>query len=268
MRLLLVVLLFLVAPAAQALDLQGHMTQGGLVLGRTEPGATVTLGGRELRVSKTGEFVFGFGRDAAPKAVLVVHLPDGKVTERDLTVSRRTYKVQRIDGLPSKMVTPPPEVLARIRAENAMIYKVRQRDTDIVDFDGNWIRPAVGPVTGVYGSQRILNGKPRQPHYGIDFAGPRGSPVIAPAPGIVVLAQKDLYYTGGTVILDHGYGLTSAFLHMSRVDVKVGDRLAQGQQIGAIGSSGRATGPHLDWRINWFNERIDPALLLPEGEAR
>jgi murein DD-endopeptidase MepM/ murein hydrolase activator NlpD len=263
-RLLLTALLLLIAATAQGLELKGSLTQGGLVLGRTEPGATVELDGRALRVSSDGTFVFGFGREAPPRAVLSVRQPDGTTTERLLDITPRDYDIQRIDGLPPKMVTPPSDVLARIKRENALIAETRRRDTDEVFFAGGWIRPAVGPVTGIYGSQRILNGEPRQPHYGIDYAGPAGSPVVAPAGGIVSLAQDDLYYTGGTVIIDHGHGLSSAFLHMSKVDVKPGDRVAQGQRIGAIGMSGRATGPHLDWRINWFEERIDPGLLVPE----
>ncbi|MEX2616945.1 MAG: M23 family metallopeptidase [Alphaproteobacteria bacterium] len=267
MKLLGILLLMLVAPVADALELHGRMTQGGLIRGRTEPRAVAMLDGRTLRVSPNGDFIFGFNRDAPPKAILSVRLPDGTVTEKVLDVTPREYAIQRIDGLPAKMVTPPPEVLARIRAENEAIAAVRKSDRDATHFLGDWIRPADGPVTGVYGSQRILNGEPRQPHYGIDYAGPVGAPVVAPAPGVVVLARDDMYYTGGTLILDHGHGLTSAFLHLSRVEVKPGETVARGQRIGAIGATGRATGPHLDWRINWFDRRIDPALLLSPQPA-
>lgn len=263
MKVLAFLTMLLTVSAVHAAELQGRMTQGGLIRGKTEPGAEVTLDGRALRVSKDGDFVFGFGRDAPPKAILVVRPPDGAATEQVLEVAPREYRIQRIDGLPQKMVVPPPAVLARIKADNALVAETRKRDTDIVFFQGEWIRPASGPVTGVYGSQRILNGQPRQPHFGIDFAGPSGSPVIAPAPGVVALVHNDMYYTGGTIILDHGHGLSSAFLHMSQVEVKTGDTVARGQRIGAIGATGRATGPHLDWRINWFGERIDPAFLLP-----
>lgn len=262
MKLFVFLALMLIAPIANALELQGQMTQGGLIRGRTEPQALVMLDGRNLRVSRSGDFIFGFNRDAPPQATLTVRLPDGTVAEKTLDVAPREYAIQRIDGLPSKMVTPPPDVMARIRAENAQIAAVRERDLDAALFLGDWIRPADGPVTGVYGSQRTLNGEARQPHYGIDYAGPVGTPVVAPAPGVVVLAEADLYYTGGTLILDHGHGLTSAFLHMSKVEAKLGETVARGQRIGAIGATGRATGPHLDWRINWFDRRIDPALLL------
>jgi len=254
----------LVMPAvATAVELQGRLTQGGLIRGKTQAGARVSLDGRDLRVSLDGDFIFGFGRDAPAKAVLRIRLADGTVRERALAIVPRTYRIQRIDGLPPRMVTPPPAVLARIRRENAAIAKVRARDLDETYFLGDWLRPAVGVVSGVYGSQRILNGKKKRPHYGIDFAGPVGTPVVAPTDGVVVLAETGLYYTGGTVILDHGHGLTSAFLHMSKVAVRPGEFVTRGQQIGAIGATGRVTGPHLDWRINWFDRRLDPAFLIP-----
>lgn len=268
MRALFACLAWLLAVPAHGLELQGEFTQGGLIFGKVEAGSRVALDGRALRVSPTGTFVFGFGRDAPPSAVLKVAYVDGRTEERALSVRLRKYRIQRIDGLPPRMVTPPPEVLARIKRENAEIARVRARDSATVHFRGTWVRPAPGRVTGVYGSQRILNGKPRQPHYGIDYAAPVGTPVIAPAGGRVVLAEKDLYYTGGTVIVDHGHGLTSAFLHLSALSVTVGDEVARGQRIGAVGATGRATGPHLDWRINWFDRRIDPALLLAVERVR
>jgi murein DD-endopeptidase MepM/ murein hydrolase activator NlpD len=170
--------------------------------------------------------------------------------------------VQRIDGLPPRQVTPPQEVLDRIRVENIEIGKARANDTPQAWFAGGFVWPAIGPISGVYGSQRILNGKPRQPHYGVDVAMPTGTPVRAPAPGRVTLAENDLYFTGGTVILDHGHGVTSAFLHMSKVHVQVGDVLGQGDLLGEIGATGRVTGAHLDWRVNWFKVRIDPELVV------
>jgi len=248
---------------AGGVELQGRFTQGGLIRGKTKPGAQVTLDGRDLRVSPTGDFVFGFGRDAPAKAVLRIRLADGTVREKILAVARRIYTIQRIDGLPPHFVTPPAAVLARIKREGAAIARVRARDLNQTYYLGDWLRPAEGPVSGVFGSQRILNGKKRRPHYGLDFAGPAGSPVIAPADGVVVLAESDLYYTGVTVIIDHGHGLTTAYLHMSKRMVKVGDFVERGQRIGLIGATGRVTGPHLDWRINWFNQRLDPAYTIP-----
>lgn len=253
------------AEAAGKLDLSGDFTQGGLVKGQTAPGAEVSLNGRSLRVDRWGRFVFGFGRDDAAEAVLTVRYPDGSVEERPLQIAQRQYNIQRIDGLPQTMVTPKPEVLERIRRENAAIAEARRRDTDAAWFWDGFVRPATGPLTGVYGSQRILNGEPRQPHFGLDFGGPKGSLVVAPAPGIVVLAEEDLYYTGKTVLIDHGHGVNSVLMHLDRLDVEAGQRVEAGDAIGTIGASGRATGPHLDWRVNWFEVRLDPAFLIGES---
>ena len=246
-----------------AVELRGKLTQGGLIFGKAAPGTKVSLDGRVVRVSPDGDFVFGFGRDAPASAVLKIERPGQAAEERSLAIATREYRIQRIDGLPRRMVTPPKSVLDRIKRENGEIAKLRAEDSPKVHFLGTWLRPSPGRVTGVYGSQRILNGKPRRPHFGIDFAAPTGTPVVAPAGGTIVLAHKDMYYTGGTIIIDHGHGLTSAFLHLSALSVKVGQNVDRGQKIGAIGATGRATGPHLDWRINWFDQRIDPAYLLP-----
>lgn len=240
----------------------GRFTQGGLVFGTTEPGAEVFLGDREVRVSPDGRFLFGFGRDAAAEATLRVRFPDGSSEKRTLRIEKRTYNIQRIDGLARKMVSPPESELPRIGAENARIAKVRRLDRPEALFESGFQWPARGRISGVYGSQRILNGEPRRPHYGVDVAAPVGTPITAPADGIVVLAETGMYYTGGTVILDHGHGLTSAFLHMKDVRVAPGVRVRQGAVIGTLGATGRVTGPHLDWRMNWFNQRLDPALVV------
>jgi murein DD-endopeptidase MepM/ murein hydrolase activator NlpD len=248
---------------AENVRLQGNFTQGGLVVGTAPPGSRVVLDGRAVRLSPDGRFVFGFGRDAAPDAELRIVAPDGAEEVRRLAIARRDYDIQRIDGLPPKMVTPPEDVLQRIREEGARVRAARAFDSAEIFFTQTFIWPAEGPISGVYGSQRILNGEPRQPHFGVDVAAPTGTPVFAPAGGEIRLAESDLYYSGGTVILDHGHGLSSSFLHMSRVDVAVGQRVVQGERIGAIGATGRVTGAHLDWRINWFEQRLDPALLVP-----
>lgn len=256
-------LLFLVSPAYAETSLRGDFTQGGLVFGKTEPGSIVELDGRKLRVSSNGNFIFGFTRDFGPEATLKVTDANGNIDLRTLKIDKRNYKVQRINGLPKKMVSPPASTLKRIRREISEIKAARAFDTEATHFLDGFIWPARGKITGVYGSQRILNHKPRRPHFGIDIAAPKGTPVVAPAAGIVRLAVTDHYYTGGTIILDHGHGLSSAFLHMDKVTVKVGDELAKGAPLGTIGSTGRSTGPHLDWRINWFEQRLDPALLVP-----
>lgn len=246
------------------LSWQGDFSQGGLVTGMARPGVALKLNGREVPVAPDGRFVFGFGRDEAATATFTIQHRGGPSEAIQLAIAPRTYDIQRIDGLPPAQVTPPPAVLERIKRENAMIAAVRQRNTARQDFLQGWIWPAQGPVSGVYGSQRILNGEPRTPHYGIDIAAPAGSPVIAPAGGEVVLAEKDIYFTGGTILIDHGMGINSAFSHLQSLNVKVGQQVKQGEQIGTVGSTGRSTGPHLDWRVNWFDVRLDPQRLLPK----
>ncbi|MDX1626266.1 MAG: M23 family metallopeptidase, partial [Wenzhouxiangellaceae bacterium] len=217
-----------------------------------------------LQHSSDGHFLIGFGRDDTAVRVLEVRTPGGDLVRRELEPAPREFDVQRIDGLPPSQVTPDPEALERIRAEARRVAAARERRDDRADFAGGFVAPLEGPVTGVYGSQRILNGEPRNPHWGIDFAAPTGTPVRAPAAGIVTLAEPDLYFSGGTLLLDHGLGLSSAFLHLERLLVEPGQRVEQGEVIAEVGATGRATGPHLDWRMNLGPVRIDPGLLLAE----
>ena len=263
-RAAILVLVALGWPAQAAeLSLSGPMMQGGLVVGRTAPGTSVRLGERRVRVAKDGGFLIGFGRDAPPHATLALTGPDGVTDRRRLTVTKRDYDIQRIDGLPPKKVTPPAAALKRIRAESALVAKARRRDTTPPGFRVGFVWPARGRLSGVYGSQRVLNGKPRRPHFGVDVAAPVGTPVVAAAAGAVSLAQADLYFSGGTVLIDHGFGLSTAYLHMDTVTVKTGQQVRQGQKIGTIGATGRVTGAHLDWRLNLFDTRLDPQLLVP-----
>ena len=242
--------------------LSGDFTQGGLVFGRTGPDTRIEFDGRAVRVNRSGDFIFGFGRDFPARANLYWTPANGERQALDLSIKARTYKTQRIDGLPPKMVTPPPFVVERIQRENQSIAAVRQLDSPEPWYVSGFVLPAVGVVSGVYGSQRILNGKPRRPHYGLDIANQTGTPIVASTDGHVALAEDDLYYTGGTVMLDHGHGLTSVYSHLQSVSVTVGQFVRQGERIGTLGGTGRATGPHLDWRLNWFNQRLDPGLLL------
>lgn len=242
--------------------LKGDFVQGGLVVGTVLTGSVVKLDGKLVNVTRDGRFLFGFGRDARPKSTLEIVYPDGRRVLRDLEVRQRKYRIQRIDGLPPKMVTPPPELLARIEDEGAAIRAARAKYTEQADFSPHFVWPVVGRVSGVYGSQRVLNGEARQPHLGVDVAAPVGTPVKAAAAGTVTLARDDLYYTGGTVVIDHGLGLSTAYSHLSAVSVKVGQKLKQAEVIGTLGATGRVTGAHLDWRVNWFQERLDPALLV------
>ena len=252
------------AAADDAIELDGNLMQGGLVVGHAPPGSTVTLDGTAVRVGSDGVFILGFGREAAATAELLVVRADGAQDHRTLAIEQREYEIQRIDGLPEQMVTPEdPALLQRIADERALIQAAWAHDTPAIDFLGGFIWPVEAPISGVYGSQRILNGEPRQPHYGVDMAAPVGTPVMAPAGGIVRLAEPDLYFTGGTVIVDHGHGLSSTLMHMASVTVIVGQRVKQGDIVGTVGATGRATGPHLDWRMNWHDARIDPQLLVP-----
>ena len=262
---LLTGLLSAVAGAAERpYTLSGELVQGGLVYGKAPPGSEVSQDGQALRVSDQGDFLLGFTRDAPATSALRVELPDGRVEQRSLQVAAREYRVQRIDGLPKSKVTPrSPEDLARIRRDAVVVGKARKRDDDRQDFLGGFVWPVTGPISGVYGSQRVLNGEPRRPHFGVDVAAPVGTPVRAPAAGIVTLAEPDLFFSGGTLIIDHGHKLTSSFLHLHKLHVKVGDRVEQGDLIAEVGATGRVTGAHLDWRMNLRDRRIDPELLVP-----
>lgn len=246
----------------EPLKLNGPVVQGGMLIGHTEPAAQVSLDGERLPVDDQGYFVVGFGRDAIKAHLLSVRVPGQPPVERVLQPAPRAYDIERVDGLPPSTVTPPASVLERISREAAQVARARLARDPRSDWRSKFAMPAEGRISGVYGSQRVLNGEPRRPHYGLDIAAPEGTPVGSPASGIVTLAEKDLYYSGGTVIIDHGHGVSSTFLHLSAVDVEVGQRLDQGGHVGAIGATGRATGPHLDWRMNWRDQRIDPMLLI------
>jgi len=257
------VALMLLPPMATPFELDGQPVQGALLIGHAEPGSTVTLDGEDLMVSPTGEFLIGIGRDDTGTLELQVSEPSHGVARRELAVVPRQWNIERVDGLPPKTVTPDPESLERIRQEAELVAGARARRDDRADFAMGFTWPATGRLSGFYGSQRILNGEPRRPHYGVDVAAPSGTPVFAPAPGIVTLTHPDMYYSGGTIVLDHGLGLSSSFLHLSEVLVGAGARVAQGDLIGRIGATGRASGPHLDWRMNWLDKRVDPQLLVP-----
>jgi murein DD-endopeptidase MepM/ murein hydrolase activator NlpD len=249
--------------AGFASDIPTTINQGSLVIGKVLPGQQVAVAGKTLKLTPDNRFVFGVGRDAAPSLVLTVTQSDGKINTHNVNVTQREYDIQRIDGLPAKMVSPPESVLKRIKNDNYQVAIARKTDSQEQGFLENFIWPAEGRISGIYGSQRILNDVPKRPHYGIDVAAPVGTPVIAPAAGVVTLAVPDMYYSGGTLLIDHGYGVSSTFIHLDKIHVKVGQQVTQGQRIADIGATGRVTGAHLDWRINWFTERLDPEFLVP-----
>ena len=254
-----------VACAEPCTTLAGNAIQGGMLRGHTLPSATVTFADITVPVLPDGAFLLGLGRDMPRSNELTITTDETCLQQ--VAVAAREYRLQEITGVPQQTVTPSEEHLERIRTERAKVRTAKAQRLALDDGfravrDG-FAWPVTGRISGVYGSQRIYNGTPGTPHYGVDVARPTGTPVTAPAAGRVTLAEPDLFYSGGTVILDHGYGLSSSFLHLSEVLVSVGDQLAPGDLIGAIGATGRATGPHLDWRMSWFNQRIDPQLLVP-----
>ena len=256
--------LWLLPMLALALELSGEMVQGGLIRGQAEPGSRVFLDGEKLRVTESGRFLIGFDRDAGPEATLRVERPDGEIMERELSISQRDYHIQRIDGLPERKVSPSAEDLERIKRESELIKTAREwaQQTDTLYIGDDFVWPLSGRISGVYGSQRILNGKPRRPHYGLDIAADRGTPIRAPAAGVIAFTHPGMYFNGATVVIDHGHGLTSTYIHLSRIAVEEGEWVDQGQMIGRVGASGRATGPHLHWGMEWFDRHIDPRLLL------
>ncbi|GAA4089944.1 M23 family metallopeptidase [Zhongshania borealis] len=243
-------------------ELHGELKQGGLLWGSLPVGSTAKLDGKALQTADNGVFVFGFDRDAAPAAILEICSANGSCETRDLHIAQRQYDIQRVNGVPQKTVTPPASVLERIRKETALVSKARQQQFSRQDFTQTFKWPVLGPITGVFGSQRVYNGSPGRPHYGLDIAAPTGSTVTAPIDGVVTLAHPDMFYSGGTLIIDHGMGVSSTFIHLSRVLVAEGQEIKQGQVIAEVGATGRATGPHLDWRINWAGLRLDPALVI------
>jgi murein DD-endopeptidase MepM/ murein hydrolase activator NlpD len=249
--------------SAQAeIQLSGEIKQGGLVIGKTEANNLVTLNKKVLTVSKQGDYVFAFSRDDKTQYTLTVTSPTGKIETQTFTPTTRDYKISRVEGISKKIMNPNKKANVRAGEDRAAIVKVRKIASDLTDFSQGFIAPRSSRITGVYGSQRFYNGVPKNPHFGVDYAGQIGAPVKAPASGTVLLWVPDMFYSGGTLVIDHGHGITSNFLHLSASMVKVGDKVKQGQVIAKVGNSGRVTGPHLDWRMNWHKVRFDPQLAM------
>jgi murein DD-endopeptidase MepM/ murein hydrolase activator NlpD len=248
--------------AASRITLAGALKQGGLVLGKCEPGANVTFEGKPIRVSADGGFAFGFPYNQKTPSSMVAHFADGSEERRSITPQRRDYEIQRLTGLPEAQVSPPPDILERIKRESTRFREARARDTDANWYADGFDWPAMGIISSLYGSQRILNGEPRAPHLAVDIAAPTGTPIHAPADGIVSLID-DQYLNGLFTILDHGHGVSTNYVHQSKQLVKLGDRVTRGQMIGEIGQTGRATGPNLHWGMTWFQIGLDPSLSTP-----
>lgn len=254
--------LLLISHFAAALDIQGEWQQGAVLRGKAEPGVGVEFMGRSLRIAQNGQFVIGLGRDFPTEAIVTTITADGMRRAHKFAVKQRQYAIQKITGVPQRTVTPDPEQVERSRREAALATNARKLDFPLTHFADKFQWPLVGRISGVYGSQRFYNGEPNSPHYGVDVAAPTGTEVVSPAAGVVTLVHPDMFFSGGTLIIDHGHGLSSTFIHLSKILVNEGDDIQQGQAIAQVGATGRATGPHLDWRMNWFDQRVDPALLV------
>ena len=262
MRILISLFFLLVTTSSFAVTFEGKFIQGSFILGKTEPGSEVIIDKRKIKVTSEGFFVFGIGRDRKYDVVITLN-KDGNKQKIVKKVQKRKYNIQRIDGLEEKKVTPPEEVYERIKRENKWIGEARNIESNLTFFKEIFLLPVENAViTGVYGSQRILNGKPKWPHYGLDFAVEKGTKIKAMLDGTVTLSEPDLFYTGGTLIFDHGHGISTLYMHMEKIFVKKGQKVKQGEIIGTVGATGRATGAHLDVRLNWFQTRLDPATVL------
>ena len=244
-----------------AIEFTGKFLQGHFIIGKTDPTAKIIIDKKQVKVSDDGFFVFGLDRDRKFD-LTITKIIDGKKDKIIKKVLKRKYNIQRIDGLEESKVTPPESVYKRIKEENNKIGEARAINSDLPFFKNQFIMPVEGIISGVYGSQRILNGKPKWPHYGIDIAAKQGTMIKSSGSGIVTMAEDDLYYTGGTIIMDHGHGISTIYSHLENVMVSVGDKINQGDIIGTVGSTGRSTGPHLDFRVNWFQTRLDPMSVI------
>lgn len=253
-------------PQEERVVFPASVPQGALVFGKVPPGSQVRYRERLLRATGYGTVALGVGRDETGPLKVDVTLPSGRMEPVSIAVTPRDWPVEHVNGVPPKTVNPPPEIAARIQREQALVTAARERDDERTDFALPFQWPVQGRISGRFGNARVYNGQPGAGHSGMDIAAPDGTPVRAPAGGVVTFASPDLYLTGGTVLLDHGHGVSSNFLHLSRIDVRVGDRIEPGQVIGAVGATGRATGPHLHWGMNWFDTRIDPLLVLERGK--
>ena len=258
---LFLIITFLITTQLNAVEFKGKFIQGHYIVGVTDPSSKIIIDKKNVKVSEDGYFVFGIDRDRKFD-LTITKINNGKKEKIIKKVLKRKYNIQRIDGLEESKVTPPESVYKRIKKENNKIGEARAINSDLPFFKNQFIMPVEGIISGVYGSQRILNGKPRWPHYGIDIAAKKGTMIKSSGSGVVSMAEDDLYYTGGTIIMDHGHGISTIYSHLETVLVSVGDKINKGDLIGTVGSTGRSTGPHLDFRVNWFQTRLDPMSIL------
>ena len=258
------------APAPASVDRRivfpASVQQGALVIGKVPAGSRVFYDGHNLKVTSYGTVAFGVERTETGPVSVEVTRPDGSRETASVAVTARDWPIERVNGVPGKTVNPPPAIAKRIAREQAAVTAARTRDDARTGFAQDFIWPVRGRISGRFGNQRVYNGTPGSAHSGMDIAAASGTPVKAPADGVVTFAD-DLYLTGGTILLDHGHGVSSNFLHLSRMDVAVGDSVKQGEIMGRVGATGRATGPHLHWGMNWLTVRIDPLLMIEASDA-
>jgi len=261
-QVLFVIIFCLKLTSLQALELRGDFIQGNLIVGKTDSRSKIFIDKKKIKISSQGFFVFGLSKNRKNDVSIKV-IKNGISEIIVKKVYKKKYRVQKIDGLPSKQVTPPKEVYERIKNDNKLISEARALNSDLIFFNDEFKIPIKNTIiTGVYGSQRILNGIPKSPHYGLDFAAKEGTEIKAMLDGKVTLSEKNLYYTGGTIIFDHGHGVSTLYMHLKDLYVKKGQNIKQGDVIGTVGKTGRSTGPHLDIRLNWFDIKLDPASVL------
>ncbi|MCQ2914883.1 MAG: M23 family metallopeptidase [Alphaproteobacteria bacterium] len=253
------------AESENVLFVHGDNRQGEMLFGYTNPGAVVKINDKDVFVRDDGWFVFGIGRDEKSDIVINSKINDKEIT-KTLKVKKRKWKIQKIDGLPENKVNPPQEIQDRIMKENEYTYNARQKPVDM-QTALCYQMPAKGRLSSVYGSQRILNGNPKNAHNAIDIAIPQGTPVLASADGYVIVAYDEMYISGKTIVIAHGGQVTTSYLHLSKIDVKEGDFVKRGQKIGEVGSTGRSTGPHLHWAVLWKNVRVDPVVFVQNSKG-
>ena len=246
---------------SKSLTIEGAFIQGSLLFGKTNPSSKVFFNDKKIFVNDEGDFLLGISRGAKQKNLLILEISN-KIEKYDINIIPRKYKIQRIDGLPNNKVTPNQEELRRIKKESRLISKYKNIFLDNTLYKSGFVWPVQGTVTGKYGNQRILNGEPRRPHFGIDIAAPLGSKIIVPSDAVVSFTFEDTFFNGKMIILNHGLGLNSIYSHLNKIYVKKGDRVKLGDLLAEVGSTGRSTGPHLDWRINVFNIAVDPEILI------
>ncbi|MFT5789977.1 MAG: murein DD-endopeptidase MepM/ murein hydrolase activator NlpD [Shewanella sp.] len=248
-------------------ELNGDFKQGALIRAKVQPGTLVYLNDEPIDVNAEGQFAFGFAREAELKQLLKLVYPDGLTELKPLTLAKRQYNIQKVNGISKKIMKPDPKAQSRSAQDSKQVKTARKQFTDSNAFNQAFIWPLTGRISGVYGSQRVYNGKPGTPHYGVDVAAKTGTVVVAPADGVISLSVDDMFYSGGTMIIDHGYGVSSSFLHLSKLYVKEGQEVKQGDKVAEVGATGRATGPHLDWRVNWYQMRLDPTTIVPSMKS-